>query len=82
MEHELLPCPMCGGEGSGDGKRRWSSNPDTRWLDGTDVLEAFFFNFICVRCGLHTADYQTREQAVAAWNRRVAPCAPGTSAVK
>lgn len=70
MDGDLLPCAHCGGKAksyhhdSGDG---WSN---TDWVccvgdgDGDDDS-----------CGMQTCLFETREQAVACWNRRptVAP---------
>lgn len=78
-EARLLPCPFCGGEASGNGVIRYSSNPNCRWTDtGEEVLEAFYVS--CIRCGakiggLAAGGYQTKGKAIDAWNRR-APYLP------
>lgn len=71
----LLPCPFCGGEASDRGHIRYSrALPDTNWIDGSPITEAFFCN--CISCGVtnqpNSTGWQTREQARAAWNRRTA----------
>lgn len=73
MSEELKPCPFCGGEASPNGVIRRSSSPDCRWSDGTECLEAFYCN--CMKCGVKnggalSGGYQTRENALTAWNAR------------
>ena len=71
----LLPCPFCGGEASDAGHARYSKPlPDTWWEDGSEITECFFVN--CVKCGISNGrrglvdGYQTRAEAIAAWNTR------------
>lgn len=72
----LLPCPFCGGEASDAGHSKYNRPlPDTTWEDGSPVTEAFFVN--CMTCGAVTRGdaivrgYQTKAEAITAWNRRV-----------
>jgi hypothetical protein len=72
----LRPCPFCGERASSEGVIRYSSNPNTHWKDGTEVLEAFYCN--CMSCGAKmggacTGGYQTRAEAIQKWNTRVVP---------
>lgn len=70
----LLPCPFCGGEASSDGHCEYSKPlADTVWADGSPVTESFFVN--CMKCqisnqGSLRGGFQTKEKAIAAWNRR------------
>jgi len=73
----LLYCPFCGGEASSNGKvnhhnsSRKKEHQNTFWKDGTPVDEAFFCN--CIECGVTNkgiVGHRTREEAIAAWNRR------------
>lgn len=70
MIDQLKPCPFCGGEASANGVCRWSRNPNTKWLDGTEVLEAFYVN--CIQCqGRNSGNcggFQTRAEAIEHWN--------------
>ena len=75
MSEELKACPFCGGEANGDGHTRYSRPLlDTRWEDGSEITEAFFVN--CIKCAISNdrpglvGGYQTRAEAIAAWNRR------------
>jgi len=67
----LLPCPFCGGEANPNGVARYSKDHEAWFADGTQVREAFFVN--CLKCGVSNIGmigYQTRDKAVAAWNKR------------
>lgn len=68
---ELKPCPFCGGAAS-IGEIRCTSSPNAHWSDGTECLHSFFGS--CVACGSNTLSLgigqQTRDKAIAAWNRR------------
>ena len=55
--NELKPCPFCGGEAYPDGQ----SNPNRT----TSIY------IECNRCGINTIGFNTEEQAIKAWNRRV-----------
>lgn len=72
----LKPCPFCGGGASDAGHIKYSRPlDDTSWEDGSAVLEAFYVN--CMKCGAVSraglvGGYQTKAQAIAAWNTRVA----------
>jgi len=76
-KHELLPCPFCDGEASGEGYRRYGKPlTNTNWEDGSEVTESFFVNCIC--CGIQNGSgsvrgYQTKAKAIAAWNTRPQP---------
>lgn len=72
---ELLPCPFCGGEASAEGRTRYNRPlADTWWEDGSEITECFFVN--CIKCGISNGragivgGYQTRAEAIAAWNTR------------
>jgi len=73
-EKVLLPCPFCGGEASDAGHARYSRPlDDAWWADGSPITEAFFVN--CMKCGAVSRSgvsngYQTKAEAIAAWNRR------------
>ena len=72
MPEQLRPCPFCGGEASADAVRRWSSNHEAHWADGSEILEAFYVN--CIHCSANNGGifgFQTREQGIEHWNRRV-----------
>lgn len=78
----LLPCPFCGGEANGDGYASYSRPlPDTQWADGSEITEAFFVN--CVKCGIDNGrpglvgGYQTKAEAIEAWNTRPSPIGTG-----
>lgn len=86
MSEELRPCPFCGGEASGDGHANYNRPlDDVAWADGSPITEAFFVN--CIKCGIDNGrpglvgGYQTREQAIAAWNARTPPPAVGDGEV-
>lgn len=73
MSEELKSCPFCGGKAS-FGKIEYSSDqePFAWFADGTPVLIAHFIN--CQICGANNQSfvggYQTKEQAITAWNTR------------
>jgi hypothetical protein len=70
---ELLPCPFCGGEASSAGSVKYDDKHEAWFADGTRITEAFFCN--CMVCGATNrglCGFQTREEAIAAWNRRSA----------
>ena len=70
----LKPCPWCGGEASADGYIKYSKPlADTWWEGGAPITEAFFVN--CMKCGAVSrsglvSGYQTKAEAIAAWNTR------------
>lgn len=67
----VLPCPFCGERASGDGKTRYSE--DFAKEQGWGQSEFYFCN--CPSCGVNNQGlrgYETREEAIAAWNRRAA----------
>jgi hypothetical protein len=71
----LLPCPFCGGEASADGVARYADTHEAWFADGTRITEAFFCN--CMVCGATSrgmCGHQTREKAIAVWNRRAIQC--------
>lgn len=73
---KLLPCPFCGGEANANGSIKFDAKHEAWFSDGARVLEAFFCG--CVTCGITNQGlfgHQTREKAIAAWNRRAAPSA-------
>src|SRR3546814_11278574 len=74
---ELLPCPFCGGEAGVNTKR--TTDAEYIRLNGRD----HGYGVNCTTCGTDNRGvamgYATREQAIAAWNRRdsldaVLPC--------
>lgn len=70
-EASLLPCPFCGGDASGAGVIRYTDSHEAWWADGTQIIEAFYAN--CMACSATSkgmCGQQTKELAVAAWNRR------------
>lgn len=65
----LLPCPFCGSQASDAGTVRYSERHAKN--EGWDQVEFYFCN--CPSCGVSNVGvvgHQTRERAVAAWNRR------------
>ena len=70
----LKPCPFCGGEANADGHIKFSQPlNDTWWPGEVPITEAFYVN--CVRCGAVSRSgivggYQSRDEAIAAWNTR------------
>lgn len=74
---KLEPCPFCGGEASDAGHIKYNHTlPDTWWEDGSPIKEAFYVN--CMRCGAVSrsgivAGYQTKAEAITAWNQRTRP---------
>ncbi len=51
----VKPCPFCGGT--------------DLYIDGGEYLQDFEVR--CVKCGGHIAYFNTRAEAIDAWNRRV-----------
>ena len=76
MQSELKPCPFCGGKASSEGHIRYGRPlDDAWWADGSKITEAFYVN--CMSCGAVSRSgivngYQTKAEAIAAWNRRTA----------
>lgn len=77
VREALEPCPFCGGEANDTGHIRYSKPlADTWWDDDTPITEAFFVN--CIKCGAVSRGsivpgYQTKAEAIAAWNTRFHP---------
>jgi hypothetical protein len=77
IDEKLEACPFCGGEASSDGHISYSKPlSGAWWADGSDITEAFYV--ICVRCGATArgglvGGFQTKAEAVAAWNTRTLP---------
>lgn len=73
----LLPCPFCGGEASSDGRIKYGRPlTDAWWPDHKPITEAFYVN--CMKCGAVSRSgivngYQTKDEAIAAWNTRTPP---------
>jgi predicted secreted protein len=70
-EGELRPCPFCGGRASATGTIRYDEKHQAWFSDGTRVIRAFFCS--CTACGITNTGllgHQTRDKAIAAWNRR------------
>ena len=53
--NELKSCPFCGGS--------------DLWIDGGEYLNSFAV--ICTHCGGRIGYFDTKADAIAAWNRRV-----------
>lgn len=54
---KLRPCPFCG-------------NPNV--VFGYDSAALFEHNYICcTNCGASSGNFETKEKAIKAWNRRV-----------
>lgn len=75
IKEELKPCPFCGCEASDSGVVHYSRNrePHEWFADGTPVYDAYFCN--CKSCGANNKGiigYQTKREAVRAWNTRAA----------
>lgn len=64
----IEPCPFCGGDGSAEGKVQYSPSYEAFWADGSRITTAYFAN--CVRCQVQSHHYQTKAEAIAAWNTR------------
>lgn len=59
---ELKPCPFCGGEGT---------VCVTPWdFEKHRPKDNYKYLIVCGECLAHTDDYDTRELAEKAWNRR------------
>jgi hypothetical protein len=61
---ELKACPFCGGEAEAtreDEDHRWTGDCQQWLIDGRDPEDA---------CSAGIGYYDTREEAIAAWNRR------------
>ena len=54
LTNELKPCPFCG-----------SSD---LWIDGGECLNNF--EVVCTKCGGRIGYFDTKADAIAAWNRR------------
>ena len=54
MREELKPCPFC--------------RSDNLWIDGGEYLNIFSVN--CTRCGGRIGYFNTKAEAIAAWNSR------------
>jgi len=72
-EAHLLPCPFCGGEASPHGYQHFGKPlTETFWKGDRPITKAYFCN--CPSCGVSNIcsgiGYETREEAIAAWNRR------------
>lgn len=55
--NELKPCPFCGGE---------ARIRDFTMVDLEPEIDVF-----CINCGAQTFVYETKDDAIEAWNRRV-----------
>ena len=68
---ELKPCPFCGGKATAGGDITYGPKHEAWWPDGSQIEDAYFVN--CVKCAVSNigmCGHQTREKAIAAWNRR------------
>ena len=63
---DLLPCPFCGGDAY---TRQTIVNDDTMRVVNHDTMYAVF----CTDCDASVPWHMKKEQAIAAWNRRVEP---------
>lgn len=52
---ELKPCPFCGGEALGE-ERYWNS--------------LISYRVFCTKCFSETREFDDKEQAIEAWNKR------------
>lgn len=82
MSDELKPCPFCGGEASPHGYQHFGKPlTETFWKGDRPITKAYFCN--CPSCGVSNIcsgiGYETREEAIAAWNRRATPTALAAS---
>ena len=71
---KLKPCPFCGGEAHPDGRINYSAKHEAWWPDGSQIREVFFVN--CMKCSVSNQGFighQTKDEAIAAWNRRADP---------
>lgn len=69
MVPELLPCPFCGGAASPDGVVRYGD----RHAEEQGWKQSEFYYCNCMHCGVSNkgiVGHNTRDDAVAAWNRR------------
>lgn len=53
--NEALPCPFCG-------------STKIHYIDPDEFIPAY--KLVCADCGINTDFYNSREKALAAWNRR------------
>jgi hypothetical protein len=76
MVDHLKSCPFCGGDASAEGRTIYAQpSKDLTWDDGTLIAEAFYVN--CIACSANNktfigGGYRTKEQAIEAWNMRIA----------
>lgn len=59
MSKKLLPCPCCGGKAK-------IIEQGSTW----NALRRVKYRAQCMECGIMTPEYDAREDAVVAWNRR------------
>lgn len=59
MTEKLMPCPFCGSKAVTD----YDNGP---YATGPELS----YGIICLRCGARTELRDTKDEAIAAWNRR------------
>lgn len=66
MSELLKPCPFCGGEAIRDKTPKYDEK--TFSPNGE-----YYHSFTCINCGMMIEDFDTRQQATDAWNKRTEP---------
>ena len=65
MEEKLKPCPFCGGKAEYHCEEHdWS---DCGYLSTAKYYDAYVE---CENCGARTEIFDTKEEAISAWNKR------------
>lgn len=63
MSDRILPCPFCGGDAMWFSHMRWDENREA-------YREEYSVKCLEVWCLARTSRWDTKEDAIAAWNRR------------
>ena len=57
---DLLPCPFCGGEAAA-------------YVEHSKFPPGYYYGVECDKCDARTGEFDHKEEAIAAWNRRALP---------
>ena len=67
MTENLKPCPFCGGKAL-----IFVAGQDFSGKESCPDKITYFYNVQCLKCGMgHIGDFNTYQEALKAWNRRV-----------